>query len=45
MELMDPEPELERALATGQWDEISARLRISAIADTRFSVIADTVST
>lgn len=28
MELMDPEPELERALATGQWDEISARPRL-----------------
>ena len=28
MELMDPEPELERALATGQWDEISIRPRM-----------------
>ncbi len=28
MELMDPEPELERALATGQWDEISVRPRL-----------------
>jgi len=28
MELMNPEPELERALATGQWDEISARPRL-----------------
>lgn len=28
MELMDPELELERALATGQWDEISARPRL-----------------
>lgn len=28
MELMDPEPELERALATGQWDEISIRPRL-----------------
>lgn len=28
MELMSPEPELERALATGQWDEISVRPRL-----------------
>lgn len=28
MELMSPEPELERALATGQWDEISIRPRL-----------------
>lgn len=28
MELMPPEPELERALATGQWDEISVRPRL-----------------
>jgi hypothetical protein len=28
IELIDPEPELERALATGQWDEISVRPRL-----------------
>ena len=28
MDLIDPEPELERALATGQWDEISIRPRL-----------------
>ncbi len=28
MELMFPEPDLERALATGQWDEISVRPRL-----------------
>jgi hypothetical protein len=28
MELMAPEPEMERSLATGHWDEISARPRL-----------------
>jgi len=28
MELMDPEPEMERSIATGHWDEISARPRL-----------------
>ncbi len=28
MDLIHPEPELERALATGQWDEISVRPRL-----------------